>query len=34
MYMELHDPNQIAQYEEAGVWEDETLLDRFADTVA
>ena len=31
--MELHDPNQIAEYEEAGVWGDETLLERFAETV-
>ena len=31
--MELHDPDRIARYEDAGVWRDETLLERFADTV-
>ncbi|WP_222912846.1 class I adenylate-forming enzyme family protein [Natrinema sp. SYSU A 869] len=32
--MELHDEDQIARYEDAGVWGDETLLERFADTVS
>ncbi|WP_226482678.1 class I adenylate-forming enzyme family protein [Natrinema amylolyticum] len=32
--MELHDPDLIAEYEEAGAWGDETLLDQFAETVA
>ncbi|UHQ95180.1 class I adenylate-forming enzyme family protein [Haloterrigena alkaliphila] len=30
--MELHDQDRIAEYEEAGVWGDETLLERFAET--
>lgn len=31
--MRVHDSTLIAEYEEAGVWNDETLLDVFAETV-
>ncbi|WP_254525726.1 class I adenylate-forming enzyme family protein [Natrinema caseinilyticum] len=33
MSMKLYGLEQTARYEEAGVWSDETLLERFADTV-
>ncbi|WP_159899160.1 class I adenylate-forming enzyme family protein [Salinirussus salinus] len=32
--MQVHDQEQIARYEEAGAWGEETLLDQFADTVS
>ena len=32
--MQVHDPEQIAEYEEAGAWGDETLLEEFEVTVA